>query len=771
QKISNKKIKKINYYKKIKEYLIIWTNKIKDIFKDKLGFFSNQLIKELELNISNINKSNLNKFQILVNSNKKILKKIWLKNISNFEQVENLIEKQIKTYINLIKSLVDLIKKYSNEEEIKEMNMNYTNLPKFDIKIYDIENLKNEKIKLMNILNIVKINFNLIQKIIDKKIRHENIFLLQHIHEWIFIETKKINILKPILCSNIQKYNSKNIKKIGYFINEFDYIFVDESGQVNSKYFLYLLALTKKIIVIGDEKQLVPIIDNKNNKFFIEKINKIKEKLSKNEFNYFLDIVSEKLNVFKFNNNNIDLIDNSILKMINLKTNFISKINQNKYKGLYLLEHFRCPKRIFDMINKYFYNKTLIFSSSVEEKTCLISNEIQKYLTCNESSFIQIAYDYDNNNIFKNINYKEISIGINLIIDNLDIMIKHANYDELNEKSIEYLSKNVAFVSLYRNQANSISKILKILSNDNEKLVSIEENKIIDQINNKIKLNFFKKEKLIRFFLNSIKSGTIDSLQGIGCDFIYFSNVNDKPKKNINNFEFNENRINVLWTRTKKHFFHIQSINYWNNFNTSNLKFNFRFEAETSLENSNKVIFYIKNNIDNLSIFNLVKKFKKFNKLKYQINEIGKYGEKIFNNILNDINLRNIVEQKILIELNKNILIKNYFWLNENNEFFKEYDFEIYTNKNKSSYFIDVKSSINKKSNNFYLSNNELKFINTYNKYYIIAKINDISKFNINLKNKYSLAFVIQNITFLQFDKSKNNFSNFNKNEFYYILR
>ncbi len=69
--------------------------------------------------------------------------------------------------------------------------------------------------------------------------------------------------------------------------------------------------------------------------------------------------------------------------------------------------------------------------------------------------------------------------------------------------------------------------------------------------------------------------GTIDKLQGLGKDFIICSNVkrtckfNKNDKSGASKFSFHKNRINVLWSRTKKHFINIISEEFWDDYRES----------------------------------------------------------------------------------------------------------------------------------------------------------------------------------------------------------
>lgn len=251
---------------------------------------------------------------------------------------------------------------------------------------------------------------------------------------------------------------------------------------------------------------------------------------------------------------------------MNKRTNIISLFNEegNKIvskKGLWLLEHFRCPLEIFNILNKFFYNNKLIYKKQINENKCKISSFLENELPCAQNSYIQIEYDENTKFPFKEKeNVLEIIIGLKFIVENLENFYDHCT--SKIKKDI-YLKNNVVFVIPYLNQRNLFEKIIEELHMENEI--------------NKIILNSIKpeeKEKVIHI-LKNIGYGTIDSLQGIGADFIIYSNVSssflmekEENKKEVRVFEFDKNRVNVLFSRTKQHFIEIIHKRYWDGFDS-----------------------------------------------------------------------------------------------------------------------------------------------------------------------------------------------------------
>lgn len=129
-----------------------------------------------------------------------------------------------------------------------------------------------------------------------------------------------IKIYPVILTTNLSVASSIPFEEL------FDVVIVDEASQCNIPSILPLLVRAKKLVLVGDNKQLPPVItlDEKENQKLIQKFN-IDSKYS-----------------FK---------DNSIFDFYN---NFMKK----EAKVL-LKEHFRCNPRIINISNKFFYNSEL----------------------------------------------------------------------------------------------------------------------------------------------------------------------------------------------------------------------------------------------------------------------------------------------------------------------------------------------------------------------------------------------------------------------------
>lgn len=150
---------------------------------------------------------------------------------------------------------------------------------------------------------------------------------------------KFISIFPFVLTTNISANKLGSPKPI------FDLCIMDEAGQCNIATSLVPIIRAKSLLLVGDIKQLKPVIvleDNLNKKLM--------EKYHINdEYNY---------------------IQNSIL-------NLMQNVDKNS-KHIRLRYHYRCPKKIIDFCNKVFYEDTLIIKNDNEAKFEFINVENPK---------------------------------------------------------------------------------------------------------------------------------------------------------------------------------------------------------------------------------------------------------------------------------------------------------------------------------------------------------------------------------------------------------
>lgn len=733
--------KSLNEKKKYEDYskYCIYLNEFKKISKKSK---KRDMIKDAKNILELFDDMNDNIFPFIVSQSKYLrFKRFFYSRKKLYKKIALIFQKNIKDFSGELSNLNKLINKWNSFPFIKRH------------KIFNLnEILLNDKV----LNEILSFNFEIkrieldIQEKLDITIRKENSFLFRHIFEWKFINLIKekynnnndeilfwnfkfFNILRtinPIISSNIQGIDFIKVTDKYYDLWKFpkpaDYIFdliiIDEASQTDSKYSIPLSMLGKNILAIGDEKQLQPINDEKQDINFMS--------------SFFSIINDDKDYVEKFikvNNSISNFVSaTSLLSLINEN----SKIKANIYesndsveniyenKGFYLLEHFRCPEKIFNVVNEHFYNETLVFASGNSDKSCSLSEKYNSPF-CNDISFIEIGHNYTADDKNKT-NIKEVEIGFKYIIDNYLLIYEHCRGKKPKDLNLEVilseLINKVAFVTFYKNQAKEMEKFIN--HNQINEIVKNEEH-------TKYWINFLKK----------IKQGTIDSLQGIGCEFILFSNVSDgytyEDSEIERAFEFDDKRMNVLWTRTKSHFIHIRSNMYWKNFETGkddkshNIALKARIKAEISLnigrlslqENDLNVAFDTNQEKDNRKI-------------------TGRNGESLFNTVLKEPYLKYIFLEKINEKLKSNISVfDNYKWNNEEKETYENHDFSIQYNN--SNIYLEIKTNKSKKTN-LWMSNNEFDFAKQNEENWALIHLLEISSLsNLNYIDLSTKHFIV----------------------------
>lgn len=182
-----------------------------------------------------------------------------------------------------------------------------------------------------------------------------------------------------------------------------DYVIIDESSQVDLLAGSLALSCAKNVVIVGDEKQLPQIVDEK-----------IKEKIS--DFN---------VNIC------YDYFKNSILSAIMLTYG-------NKIPSQTLKEHYRCHPRIIEFCNKRFYNNELIAFATPEHLS--IKKPLVLYYTA-EGNHMRKVTKGETKGTY---NYREEEVIKNEVLK--DSRVEAYNKDE------------IGIVTPYRMQADNIQK-------------------------------------------------------------------------------------------------------------------------------------------------------------------------------------------------------------------------------------------------------------------------------------------------------------------------
>ena len=447
------------------------------IFKDLNGRFS--LINKLEA-ISKIDENNLS-LKILEFKEYENLYKISSfiaeKNIINTEKFfESVLIKKVLENLEIQENIDELQNKLKEvKEELRESSKN--NLVN-QINKYINEALKERRMKLLvnNLKEILR--KKKVTKIEEIKNQSDFPRILEIFKIWIIKieDVFRIFPFKPAL---------------------FDYVIIDEASQLLPVYIPPLAYISKKLVVIGDDKQL----RSPELLFFNENEGDIlfsQYGLNKDRIDY---------RAFKITRNSSSL---GLIRI--LFSNFIQ-----------LKEHFRCLPEIIRFSNERFYNNSLKIMTDGMERIG-DAFEFIKVESAQEESTDNINKEEDVREENK-INKREAEVLVNYLVSLL--------------KDPKYQRFSFGVISLFRPQAEYIQELfLKRKEED------LELRKICDE---KEKEN--KNKPLI--------IGTVDAFQGKERDIILYSfryAPNSTPatlNTILREDNFGHNRLNVALTRAK----------------------------------------------------------------------------------------------------------------------------------------------------------------------------------------------------------------------------
>lgn len=356
--------KKSTIYKKIYE----WKQEI-DVYKQKLEFM---IRRNLSLNLSK------KEFIDIVKAKRYILnraneKGIDINLIAYMKDVENVEAMYIEK-----KKLEELIISASKEinKEVKYINTFKESIDKY-ISNKDVKSvLKNENIKVEDITSSILVDIdNYInmyediqtkKKLLDKTSNlrfewKENMSYYQQSFEDVYIGISNVICAT---CSGIASSDNNN-----FIEKEFDYVIVDEAAKCFSSEILIPIIKGKKIILVGDHKQLSPIVEKdiltemeKNEDICRDEINNY---YNNSLFGIIFEDASESIKTtldtqYRMNSDISRFISNQYYEkklkdgpnIINLNHG-ISNLN----KGLYWVDTIDIEKSRENMIGTSYYNE------------------------------------------------------------------------------------------------------------------------------------------------------------------------------------------------------------------------------------------------------------------------------------------------------------------------------------------------------------------------------------------------------------------------------
>lgn len=272
------------------------------------------------------------------------------------------------------------------------------------------------------------------------KDKHKSEFTLDNIN----LITPLFPLVVSTLHSLYGNFSSDTDESLNYPFEFFDLTLTDESGMILPSLAMPAAHITKKIVIVGDEKQIEPVftLDNETERLFFDKS--------------FVDVVADikanhekPLSIIDRLHGSVSFPSNTFMSMANNATfvehSLMSK-GECESKELWLREHFRCKDTIIKYCNYIIYKDILkprVFDIRKEHKLPFYGSAIFKDIDL-------IDVDTVKN---KNSSTLECNTIIKHIKDNFDLLIE--TYKG------EPIEKIVGIVTPFNNQADLIKKELK----------------------------------------------------------------------------------------------------------------------------------------------------------------------------------------------------------------------------------------------------------------------------------------------------------------------
>jgi hypothetical protein len=310
------------------------------------------------------------------------------------------------------------------------------------------------------------------------------------------VKLERIAKLTPLFISTfhtLPRYCSYySVSEGNVFYNDlFDFMIVDEAGQVSPEVAIPSFVFTKKLLVVGDIYQIEPIwgvsefVDYKN----AEKYHIIE---SEEQFKFFRDC-------------GYLASSGSVMKLALYKSHFTYQTNNGEVKdGVLLREHRRCIDPIIHYSNKYVYQNSLILRGG---KSHTKSHNLPSVGYLHINGFCE-KYNSSNRNIAE----------ANTII----LWLKDQK-EKLEKAYNKPLQDIVAIITPYSAQRDYIKNLIRI--------------------------------NLSQELSNYMTVGTVHALQGAEKPIILFSPTDSDPNKPLfMNYGGKNNMLNVALTRAKHSF-------------------------------------------------------------------------------------------------------------------------------------------------------------------------------------------------------------------------
>jgi DNA polymerase III delta prime subunit len=290
------------------------------------------------------------------------------------------------------------------------------------------------------------------------------------------------------------KYNKVNFR--------FDYVIMDESSKASAPETLVPINMGKNIILIGDDKQLPPVITREK-----KVVSKVKKELEDNglDFNKKFGISLFERLVHAFEN---DSLKEQYVKMLDIQ--------------------YRMPRQIGNLISKHFYNGKL-------KNVCpsIIPNydkDKEHGLEFKSKTSLVFISTSDKKNPFDNGNKYKRNNPCN--VESIEHLLTQLNelYPHNLEKEQPF---TIGIIAGYRGQVELLQDKINLTKYSN--FLVVEQDESGNQVNQSL-----------------IEINTVDKFQGAERDIIIYDVVRSSSGNDIIGFLEDYRRINVAFSRVKR---------------------------------------------------------------------------------------------------------------------------------------------------------------------------------------------------------------------------
>jgi superfamily I DNA and/or RNA helicase len=290
------------------------------------------------------------------------------------------------------------------------------------------------------------------------------------------------------------KYNKVNFR--------FDYVIMDESSKASAPETLVPINMGKNIILIGDDKQLPPVITREK-----KVVSKVKKELEDNglDFNKKFGVSLFETLVHAFEN---DDLKEQYVKMLDIQ--------------------YRMPRQIGRLISKHFYNgKLKNVSPSVLPN---YDKDKQHGLDFKQDTSLVFLSTSDKKNPFDNGNKYKRNNPCN--VETIEGLLTQLNelYSHNLEKEQPF---TIGIIAGYRGQVELLQKQIDLTKYSNFLVVKQDES------GNKVHRSL-------------IEINTVDKFQGAERDLIIYDVVRSSSGNDLIGFLQDYRRINVAFSRVKR---------------------------------------------------------------------------------------------------------------------------------------------------------------------------------------------------------------------------